>query len=482
MSTLKQSANKSLPDSTTNDFNSPVGAEIKTSDFRTLVNGDQDSFIYGLRKYENSKYEDPTFLGYTIELDQKSALFTDCLPFLQQQADKNLLEFKSRIPIYHQFVEKVNQIFNSQESATDEKQKQLFIKQHYINSVSGLNNLTKKFAEWRKDYLTIQLYEDIAMSTTYLSTLYNNLIYSYDDGRLMIPENLLYFNMNIRISEVRHFTSIMDPELRNNLKYNITCLEYKLNDAMFDFFETQPIAETITQSGIDAPTVPEAMSSLKIAYKNVSRQIYTPLIANSISMDDKRAGLDIIFVDNNGQETPTSLYRQESFLNKSHKPSSLKSYDSEVDRGATQTTNDLKEAEKVLNQIKEYNEKRDPLVNKPKDVVSPAEVKSFKDKAKDKGNEVLSNAKKYANLRAKRVAYQGLAKVELAKEVGLQKVEAQLKLKRDEILKKIKDLILDTVLPNRENIEEKILDPLGNLYDLKIVNTDTLTDDDNVYY
>jgi hypothetical protein len=120
---------------------------------RTIVDPNQDVFRYGLHKYRDSKYEDPTYLGFTIELDDNSALFTQVLPFLERRSAANWTELKSRIVIYQQFVDKIKQIFNSQESVKEEFDKTRFIKQHYINTVSGLDNLKKKFNVYREDRL-----------------------------------------------------------------------------------------------------------------------------------------------------------------------------------------------------------------------------------------------------------------------------------------------------------------------------------------
>jgi hypothetical protein len=67
------------------------------------------------------------------------------------------------------------------------------------------------------------------MWSSYLTYLYNNLTYSYENGRELIPENLLKFNMYIKISEIRNFTSTekfnstdqRDINIANALKNNV---------------------------------------------------------------------------------------------------------------------------------------------------------------------------------------------------------------------------------------------------------------------
>lgn len=478
MGTLKDNAEKKS-DSVTPDIaqrNRAIGDSLDNSQFRILTNSDLDTFVYGLNKYEDSKYEDPTYLGFTVEIDAKSAIFTDLESFIKTQADKDLIEFKSRLPIYYEFVNKIKQIFNSQESVQNDKEKQLFIKQHYINSIDGFSELTKKFAEWKKDKLTVELHEDIALTTTYLSSLYNNLIYSYNNGRIMIPENLLYFNLNIRISEIRNLTSIGDKQIRQNLKYNITTLEYRLSDCYFDFFETQPVDSSITQSGIDQNPPNNSINKMSIYYKNVGRQIYTPLITNSISMNDRKTGLDIIFIDGNA----TSIYRKDAFNSNVKKPSSLKTYDEEIAVGAADETRGLKDKDEFLTQLKDYNKKFAPIVIKPTQATNSVSDETLIDKLKTTADTAISDTKKYLKLQAKREAYMYEAKAELAAKNTYSVVINKLKVKRDEIINKVKELVIDSIYPNPNDIKTEVLEPLSNLYKLKYIPPEQLTDKDNV--
>lgn len=356
-------------------------------DLRTVVDANQDIFRYGLHKYRDSMYEDPTYLGFTIELDDNSALFTQVLPFLERRGGQNWTELQSRIPVYKQFVSKIQQIFNSQESIVNEFDKTRFIKQHYINSVSGLNNLTKKFNLYQEDKLDFQLHEDIAMWSTYLSYLYNNLTYSYENGRELIPENLLKFNMYIKISEIRSLTSIgklksndpSDLQIADALKNNVTQLVYKLYDCEFNFIGATPVDDSINQSGIDTPTLNHSIVPFSIFFKSVSRQIYNPLIPNSLSMNDNKIDLDVILVNPSGDANPggqttdnklgpdgqpfqrqqvdsVSTFDQEAFKNvkSSKKPSSVSTADNEED--ADRSRSDISGVQRKRDELIEENE------------------------------------------------------------------------------------------------------------------------------
>lgn len=353
---------------------------------RMMADANQDVFRYGLQKYSGSEFEDPTYIGFTIEVDDESALFTQVLPFLEKHSSTRS-ELESRIPVYKEFVNKIKQIFNSQESIKNEFEKTQFIKQHYINKIGGLDNLSKKYIIWKEDFLTFELYEDIAMFTSYIAYLYNNLTFSYENGRELIPENLLKFNMYIKMSEIRNLTNIRkirsndpnDNRIANALKNNVTSIVYKLYDCQFNFMDTKPFPDEVAHSGIDGQAPADAISEMVLYFKSVSRQIFNPLVPNSISMNDNKIDLDVLIVGKNGNPSPTgqnvegnsnligpngepyqrqsvdseSNYNQEAFLNDDRKPSSLKTYDIEED-GEQQ--NDLQEKQRILDKLKEHND------------------------------------------------------------------------------------------------------------------------------
>ncbi len=364
---------------------------INSTPVRTIVDGNSDVFRYGIFRYDGSGYEDPTYLGFTIEIDQKTALFQEVRPFLEKHG-ANRVEHNSRIPVYDEFVNRVVSIFNSQESVSGPDERSVFIKSHYINSVSGLDLLSKKFIDWREDALTLELHEDVAMYTTYLTRLYNDLIYSYETGRQMLPENLLKFNLHIKVSEIRNLTSIgrllsndaTDQEVAIALKNNVTCITYKLHDCEFDMFESAPHADQILQGGIDSPHPAHSTVPLKIYFKSVSRRIYAPLIKGSIALNDNRSDLGVVIVGYNGDRsrngqvpdnssvtlnadgtpkqpggpvTGASDDAPEAFLNAgAKKPSAISTYNAEVGRNSEIVDPlDLSTYFDQMGEIDEYN-------------------------------------------------------------------------------------------------------------------------------
>lgn len=276
---------------------------------RLLADGNQDVFRYGLFKdVGGSFYEDPTYLCFTVDIDKDtSALFKNAEAFLEQRGATNS-ELQARIPVLKEFKDKIVQIFKSQESALDPTEKTIYTKSHYINSISGLNILSKKFVKWKEDKITLELYEDIALFSSYLANLYNNLVYSYENGRQLIPENLLHFDLHIKVSEIRNFTSIAkivstdpnDQSIANALKYNVTGLFYTLHDCKFDFFNSRPFEDTMTNGGIGATLPGASVLPLDIFFKSVSRQTYNPLIKSAIAMVDSKIDLGVVIVGYSG--------------------------------------------------------------------------------------------------------------------------------------------------------------------------------------
>lgn len=375
-----------------------ISSILDTAPLRTITNGNLDVFRYGLHKYDESVFEDPTYLGFTIEMDENSALFTQVLPFLEKHSATRA-EMQARIPVYNEFVNRVKSVFNSQESVASPEQRNQFIKQHYINSIGGLSNLARKFNRWREDRLDIELYEDISLSSTYLAYLYNNLVYSYENGRIIIPENLLKFNLRIKISEIRNLTSIgrlnstdaTDQAIVNALKYNVSCIVYKLFDCEFDFVNSLPFDDTIVQAGIGVGggggPVGESIVSMGIFYKSVSRHIYAPLISNSISMNDNKVDLGVVIVNSNGSTNPKGQATNSDILLGPNgepfqelnadsisdgniegfpsagmkKPSALSTYNAEIEKNPdAQTENDLAAEAEQLRNLMDYNDELAP--------------------------------------------------------------------------------------------------------------------------
>jgi hypothetical protein len=243
-------------------------------------------FRYGLFFDNYSNLEDPTLLGFTVEIDDSnnSPLFADvtepysAAAFIEKY--KGMPEIAARQTILTEFQNNIKMFFRSQESAKTKDSDIPYVKSHYINSISGLGNLSKKMVKYPEDQLTFNLYEDVTMHSQYLAQLYNNLSYSFRNQKTLIPENLLRFNLNIKISEVRNFKTVAkaildttNPEEQQQFVVNVNSsqLIYTLYDCNFLFFDSINHGEEISMAGLGG-RAPEAKDlEMRLKYKYVNR-------------------------------------------------------------------------------------------------------------------------------------------------------------------------------------------------------------------
>lgn len=175
-------------------------------------------------------------------------------------------------------------------------------KSYYITKIEGLNNLNKKIINFPEDKITITLNEDVSMIAWYLSELYNNIIYSYKNQRYMFPENLIRFDLTIKINDMRLFQM---PKSKNNNSNTVPVnseyidnkdiknvispksqIIYTLHDCTFDFFESRNYEDVLEIGGYGAgaANTPSKLS-FNIFYKSVTRSSKFPLIDRSVSIN-----------------------------------------------------------------------------------------------------------------------------------------------------------------------------------------------------
>jgi len=277
------------------------------------VDNNIETFKYGIERTDevNSLYEDPTYLGFDVILDiENSPLFKRVQGAKTSSNNSGVEKFltdyslitdmKNRLKIYYEFISKFTQIFgvnmtegnnNNQNSSIISKN----IKPHYLNTISGLNKLNDKIVNYKNDdnKLVLTLSEDISMNALYLSELYNNLVYSYKNQRYMIPENLLRFDMWIKIQDFRDFRINQDVVNENRNSF----IFYKLHDCSLDFSNSMNIPDSITVGGFDAAIISTPASlSFNIFYKSISREMYPNLIYKSYKLKNRMTD---IFNNNN---------------------------------------------------------------------------------------------------------------------------------------------------------------------------------------
>ena len=217
--------------------------------------------------------EDPTIFGFDLVILDKSALFNDVDHFLEFGSSNNIKDVSERVGIYDDFVTQFAKFFN-----VDDRNKENFksnnrfnsFKTHYIHGIQGLDKIIhhtgigyeggKQMVDYGKDKITIKLTEDIGVNAGYLSALYRSFIYSKINGRMVIPENLLRFDMAIIVSEVRNMNRVSNAiakamkdsrEMIPILKDNVSRYIFTLYDCQFNF-NKYSFTDSIAQGGFGA--------------------------------------------------------------------------------------------------------------------------------------------------------------------------------------------------------------------------------------
>jgi len=250
-------------------------------------------------------YEDPFIPKFELFFSTDSPLFsTSNTPnslkyFMNTYSQIDAKNYQSRGKIWNEFINIFFKIFNKDMKS----ERDPLNKVYYITKIGGLNNLNKKFIKYGPpdgDKITITINEDVSMIAWYISELYNNLIYSYKNQRYMFPENLLRFDLNIRISELRNFqvpqsnnpsgaNTPTNPNYLQNqeIKYIMSPqseIVYTLHDCNFNFFESKNYDDDMEIGGFSSPSYAAKNLTFDIYFKSVTRYSEYPLISNSIDI------------------------------------------------------------------------------------------------------------------------------------------------------------------------------------------------------
>jgi hypothetical protein len=237
--------------------------------------------------------EDPTLLGYGFKLD------LDGSPLLNETENGNIQKFLKAYSPYHpelhyaqtylnEFRNDIQKVFDLPSTYGNIHYKQRLFKNHYIASVAGLDKLDLPFVEYGSEdepnseqLLTITMNEDVRMFTSRLVFLYRNLTYSYRMGKKLIPENLLRFNLYVKISDIRNFTGGQTNKLNESIRDKYSRMVYELKECEFIFDESVN-PETIFMGGFDNSTGTVASLTFKIKYRKVNRFFYSTFFSNDL--------------------------------------------------------------------------------------------------------------------------------------------------------------------------------------------------------
>ena len=249
------------------------GEQIPTSPFNLTSESDRESFV---GKYDSSspwlrgshfsggkgtpyENEDPVFFGFEIIIDAAhSPLFNgEILKFMSEIGgsigSKNTTgsaEIFNRKPILDSFCFESLKYFKFKNDVgpyvvsptfldeLSESARELFKntfdmygsvieKKHYVKKVENLDKLVEAngpkaasgFVKYKEDTIKISFYEDVTLSTGTLMNLYKLLAWSRQRGKHLIPDNLLKFDCEIIISEVRNMSRVRSAFNEN---FNLT--------------------------------------------------------------------------------------------------------------------------------------------------------------------------------------------------------------------------------------------------------------------
>ena len=242
--------------------------------------------------------EDPTILGFALRIDYSNS------PLFNGVAKDSILNYgaKNFIDTYlkehremayansylAEFYDMCNKIFISPEIESDFYKTKY--KNSYIYQIDGLDKLDNRFVNSGKDdtdhdTLDLTIGEDLRMYVNRMYYLYKNLIWSNNMCKKLIPENLLRFNLYIKISDIRNFTNGIkknngvvedDDGLTNAIRNGYSRVIYELKDCEF-LFDKSLSPNNLIIGGFGDVNNTTASLKLKIKYRKVNRIFFSQL-------------------------------------------------------------------------------------------------------------------------------------------------------------------------------------------------------------
>lgn len=241
------------------------GGEIDFSKSTYLNERDTNSQVGNLLSTP-SENEDPVFYGFEVVINQMTSplLNGEVIKFIENFGVSNE-EISSRMDLAKSLREELSKYFRFEVDLTPNAygdQTNIFgmrnRKRHYIKKIEGLDKLSERneakksasFVNYKEDLLQISFYEDSTLSTGSLISLYKLLYWSRIRGKGVIPENLLRFDCQIIVSEVRNIARVREilnlegdsggetQEVNGNLEIireNVSRYVYNVYECQFHF-------------------------------------------------------------------------------------------------------------------------------------------------------------------------------------------------------------------------------------------------------
>lgn len=214
---------------------------------------------------------------------------------------------------------------------------------YYLQSVSGLNEIYKYNPKetWRaKDKrLTFKTLESIDLKIGNMIDKYIRATFDEEYMREMLPINLRKFNAYLVVSEIRNFKTFYNTVVNGGestrisvLNDFLSCYVYKLDGCRFDFSESNPWMETISNAKSDAPSENQFSVVFDRIHERHKMNIIEAYAGQTTDIEDKDAERYRFGID--GQTT----YRKSQW--------------------GVPGTGDFKEIEKIENQVEQTLDKK----------------------------------------------------------------------------------------------------------------------------
>jgi hypothetical protein len=247
---------------------------------------------YRLKTFKNTPYEneDPIMYGFEIIFDAASSPLLNGSVEDFINAYNVVSEIQSRRVVIYDFKKQFEKVFktkgkvfyneeplnplqsaagNAYASAQTQKNdyrpgRKAYLS-HYLQKIGGLDILSesndvgtfKPSHDYSKDKLTLSFYEDVSGTMGVIAQLYKLLYWSKPNSKSIVPENLLRFNCDIVVSEVRNFNRVRkavqegssNSETIEILKDNVSRYIYSLKECQF-FFSKMPHDESVALNDI----------------------------------------------------------------------------------------------------------------------------------------------------------------------------------------------------------------------------------------
>jgi hypothetical protein len=233
---------------------------------------------YGLGSFVESSYEnsDPVMFGFEIVMHgQTSPLFNGGVEDFIGQFGPLISEVQSRTDVISNFKQQFFKFFKSDSqttnTGTDIKSAQSYLG-YYLKKVSGLENLVesntsdkhKSFVDYKKDIIKLSFTEDVSLSLGSMASLYKLLYWSRINGKNVIPQNLLRFDCDIIVTEVRNFSRVKKALNGGN---GVQMLKENLSRYVYSLYECQMFFDKMPHDGdIDLGAAPKTFDNYEISF------------------------------------------------------------------------------------------------------------------------------------------------------------------------------------------------------------------------